>query len=266
MGAGEALWDFFYRYFWEPMFTRSGYNAVNTFVYALLFGLGVIYSYRYIIKPLKIKVDERLFWAVTPMVVFGSTVRALVDGGVLPKHPLILTPGIFFTAFFLILPSLVADARLKTYPKITIAWGTVLAAWANYLLITHAKSWEPYMLTMVHTVVSFAVVLAFYKWKPFDRLYLYPALAHYFDVASTVVAIHFYGYREVHWIEHHLVQWFGAYIYYPWITLILIAVYYALRELVPDEEERHFWYLAIYILGLGPAIRDPAQMILQIGG
>ena len=262
----ESLRDFIHKYFWEPMFTRSGYNAVNTFVYALLFGLGVIYSYRYIIKPLKIKVDERLFWAVTPMVVFGSTVRALVDGGVLPKHPLILTPGIFFTAFLLIVPALVADARLKTYPKITIAWGTVLAVWANYLLVTHAKSWEPYVLTMVHTIVSFAVVLAFYRWKPFEKLYLYPVLAHYFDMGSTVVAIHFYGYREVHWIEHHLVQWFGAYIYYPWITLILIAVYYGLKYLVPDDEERHFWYLAIYILGLGPAIRDPAQMILQIGG
>ena len=262
----EAIWNFFNQYFWEPMFTRSGYNAVNTFVYALLFGLGVIYSYRYIIKPLKIKVDERLFWAVTPMVVFGSTVRALVDGGVLPQHPLILTPGIFFTAFFLIVPALVADAKLRTYPKITIAWGTILAVWANYLLITHAKNWKPYELTMIHTVVSFVAVLAFYRWKPFDRLYLYPVLAHYFDMASTVVGIHFYGYREVHWIEHHLVQWFGAYIYYPWITLILIAVYYALKYLVPDEEERHFWYLAIYVLGLGPAIRDPAQMILQMGG
>lgn len=142
--------------------------------------------------------------------------------------------------------------------------GTILALWANYLLVTHAKNWEPYELTLIHTAVSFAAVFIFYRWRPFDRLYLYPVLAHYFDVASTVVAIHFYGYREVHWIENHLVNWFGAYIYYPWITLILVVVYYALKELVTDEEERRFWYLAIYILGLGPAIRDPAQMILQL--
>nr|WP_297468151.1 DUF63 family protein [Thermococcus sp.] len=264
MSVEKALWDFFYNYFWEPMFTRSGYNAVNTFVYAFLFGLGVIYSYRYIIKPLKIKVDERLFWAVTPMVVFGATVRALVDGGVLPENPLILTPGIFFTAFVLIVPAIVVDAKLKTYPKITIAWGTILALWANYLLVTHAKNWRPYELTLIHTAISWAVVLAFYKWKPFDRLYLYPVLAHYFDIASTVVGIHFYHYHEVHWVESHLVQWFGAYIYYPWITLILVVVYYALQKLVPDEEERKFWYLAIYVLGLGPAIRDPAQMVLQV--
>ncbi|WP_048811076.1 DUF63 family protein [Thermococcus gammatolerans] len=260
----EAVWKFFNQYFWEPMFTRSGYNPINTLVYALLFGLGVVYSYRYIIKPLKIKVDERLFWAVTPMVVFGATLRALVDGGVLPQHPLLLTPGIFFTAFFLIVPALVADAKLKTYPKITIVWGTILALWANYLLITHAKNWKPYELTMIHTLISWAIVLAFYKWRPFDKLYLYAVLAHYYDMGSTVVGLHYYGYREVHWIEHHLVQWFGAYIYYPWITVILIAVYYGLKYLVPDEEERRFWYLAIYVLGLGPAIRDPAQMVLQI--
>jgi len=264
MGIEQSLWDFFNRYFWEPMFTRSGYNAVNTFVYALLFGLAVIYSYRYIIKPLKIKVDDKLFWIVVPIVVFGATVRALVDGGLLPKNPLLLTPGIFFTTSAIIVPVIVADAKLKTYPKITVGWSTILALWANYQLVTHAKSWEPYELTLIHTAVSWAAVFAFYRLKPFDRLYLYPVLAHYFDVASTVVGIHFYGYYEVHWIEHHLVDWFGAYVYYPWITLILIAVYYALKYLVPDEEERRFWYLAIYVLGLGPAIRDPAQMVLQV--
>ena len=262
----HQLWEFFYTYFWEPMFTRSGYNAVNTFVYALLFGLGVIYSYRYIIKPLKIRVDERLFWAVTPMVVFGATIRALVDGAILPENPWILTPGIFFTAFILIVPAIVADAKLKAYPKVTIACGTVLALWANYLLITHAKSWEPYELTLVHTVASWIPILILYKYRPFDRLYLYAVLAHFYDIASTVVAIHFYGYREVHWLENILVQHFGAYFYYPWITIILVIVYYGLQKLVPDDEERRFWYLAIYILGLGPAVRDPAQLVLQIGG
>ncbi|WP_148882085.1 DUF63 family protein [Thermococcus aciditolerans] len=262
----NELWGFIYKYFWEPMFTRSGYNPVNTLVYALLLGFGVIYSYKYIIKPLRIKVDERLFLAVTPMVIFGSMVRALVDGGVLPKNPLILTPGIFFTAFVLILPALAADAKMGTYPKITTAWGALLALWANYLLVINAKSWEPYGLTLIHTAVSFAAVFAFYRWRPFDRLYLYPVLAHYFDIASTVVAIHFYGYREVHWLENVLVNHLGAYSYYPWITLILVVVYYGLKYLVPDEEERRFWYLAIYILGLGPAIRDPAQLVLQIGG
>ncbi|WP_088882956.1 DUF63 family protein [Thermococcus sp. P6] len=263
-GIWQSLWEFFNAYFWEPMFTRSGYNAINTLVYALLLGLGVIYSYRYIIKPLGIKVDGRLYLAVTPMVVFGATVRALVDGGVLPKHPLLLTPGVFFTAFFLILPAIVADARLGTYPKITTAWGSLLALWALYLLVTSAKNWEPYGLTLLHTAVSFVAVLAFYRWRPFDRLYLYPVLAHYFDIASTVVAIHFYGYREVHWLESMLVNRFGAYFYYPWITIILVVVYYGLKYLVPDEEERRYWYLAVYILGLGPAIRDPAQMILQL--
>lgn len=260
----ESLWHFLNEYFIEPMYTRSGYNAVNTFLYALLFGLGVMYSYRYIIKPLKIKVDERLFWAVTPMVVFGATVRALVDGGILPENPWILTPGIFFTAFILIVPALIADAKLGTYPKVTVAWGTVLALWANYLLVTNARDWRPYGLTMIHTLISWAVVLAYYKRRPFDKLYLYAVLAHMYDMGSTVVGIHYYGYREVHWIEHHLVQWFGAYFYYPWITLILIAVYYGLQYLVPDEEERRFWYLAIYVLGLGPAVRDPAQMVLQL--
>jgi len=262
MGIKVNLHQFFWEYFIRPMYTREGYNPINTVVYALIFGFAVIYTYKYIIKPLKIKVDERLFLAVTPMVIFGSTIRALVDGGVLAPNPWILTPGIFFTAFFLILPVLFADVKLKLYPKLTIAWGSLLAIYANYLLIINVKCWKPYELTLLHALVSFAVVLAYYKFKPFEKLYLYPTLAHYFDIASTVVAIHFYGYREVHWVEKYLVGMFGAYAYYPWITIILIIVYYVLKELVLDPEERYYWYLAVYILG--PGLRDPAQMVLQI--
>lgn len=262
----HRLAEFFYIYFWEPMFTRSGYNPINTLVYALMLGFGAIYTYRYVLKPLRIRIDENMFIAVTLMVIFGATVRALVDGGILPKHPLLLTPGIFFTTFLIMLPVIVIDAKLKLYPRLTFAWGLILAIWANYLLVTHARSWEPYKLTLLHTVVSWIPVLLYYRWRPFDRLYLYAVLAHYFDVASTVVAIHYYGYHEVHWLENILVQHFGAYIYYPWITLILIVVYYGLQKLVTDEEERHLWYLMVYVLGLGPAIRDPAQLVLQIGG
>ncbi|AFL95889.1 hypothetical protein CL1_1692 [Thermococcus cleftensis] len=262
----HEIWNFLYKYFWEPMFTRSGYNPVNTLVYALLLGFGAIYTYRYILKPLRIKIDRTLFMAVTLMVVFGSTVRALVDGGILPQNPLILTPGIFFTTFFVMLPAIVLDAKLKTYPKLTFGWGALLALGANYLLVTHAKSWEPYELTLIHTFVSWIPALLIYRYRPFDRLYLYAVLAHLYDMGSTVVAIHFYGYREVHWLENILVQHFGAYFYYPWITFILVVVYYGLQKLVPDEEERRLWYLMVYVLGLGPAIRDPAQLVLQIGG
>lgn len=258
------LWEFFYTYFWQPMFTRSGYNAVNTLVYALLLGFGFLYAYRYVIKPLGIKIDERFFIAATPMIVFGATLRALVDGGILPENPWILTPGIFVTATLLFGPVFVLDVKLRKYPVITTVWGTLLAIWANYLLVTHAKSWEPYELTMLYTLVSWVVVLAFYKWKPFDRLYLYAVLAHMYDMGSTVVGIHYYGYHEVHWLEHYLVQWFGPFVYYPWITVILIAVYYIINAYVEDENERHLWYFLVYVLGLGPAIRDPAQMILQI--
>ena len=266
----EEIWgaflNFLYKYFWEPMFTRTGYNPINTIVYALAMGFGFIYSYRYVIKPLNVKIDGRFFLAATPMIIFGATVRALVDGGILPENPWLLTPGIFFTAVFLFGPVFVLDAKMKTYPKITFAWGTVLALWANYLLITHAKSWRPYELTAIHTIVSWAFVLAFYKWKPFDRLYLYAVLAHFFDIASTVVGIHYYGYHEVHWLEGILVKHFGAYVYYPWITFILVAVYWIINNYTEDEDERHLWYLLVYVLGLGPAIRDPAQMVLQIAG
>ncbi|NJE77460.1 DUF63 family protein, partial [Thermococcus sp. ES12] len=136
-------------------------------------------------------------------------------------HPLILTPGIFFTAFILIVPAIFADSKLKTYPKITIGWGSLLALYVNYLLIINAKNWKPYELTVFYTLVFLLPILGYYRFKPFEKIYLFPVFAHIFDIGSTIVAIHYYGYREVHWLENILVQKFGAFVYYPWIVFIL---------------------------------------------
>ncbi len=255
---------FLEEYFIRPMYTRSGYNAYNTLLYAFLLGVGTEVAYRYGIKPAKLKVDWRMFTAFIPAMVFGATVRALVDGKVLPENPLLLTPGIALVILAALIPGMIIDVKLKTYPWATVVSGSALSSWAIYLFVVHAKNWDPYGYTLLYTAVAWSGVFLWYRVMPFDKLYLYVVLAHLFDMGSTVSGIYYYHYHEVHWIEHHLVQWFGPFVYYPWMVFILIIIYYGLKWLVPDENERHFWYLVVFLVGLGPAIRDPAQMVLQI--
>lgn len=262
MALSQGVREFLWNYFIRPMYTREGYNPYNTALYGFLLGLGIILTYDHIIKRFNIRVDKRLFYAVTPMVLFGSTTRALVDGGVLKPNPWILTPGIFFTAFFLILPALIADVRLKLYPKVTVAWGLIVSAYPLYLFVTHLVRPEAYAYTLLYALGFSLPVLVFYHIRPFERTFLYTVLVHMFDLGSTVVAIHRYNHYEVHWIEGILSQHFGPFILYPWKLLILAVVYYGVRYFVRDENERNYWYFAMFVLGLGPGFRDPAQLVL----
>jgi len=262
MEISQEIYDFLWNYFIRPMYTREGYNAYNTLLYGFLLGLGIILTYNYIIKRFKIRVDERLIYAATPMILFGSTTRALVDGKVLEPNPLILTPGIFFTASFLLLPAFIADARLKTYPKISASWGLLLSSYPLYLFISHAVRPYAYALTLLYTAIFSIPIVLYYRFKPFDRVFYIAALSHMYDLASTIVAIHYYNHYEVHWIEGMLNEHFGPFILYPWKLLILAAVYYGVKYLVPDENERRYWYFATFVLGLGPGVRDPTQLTL----
>jgi uncharacterized membrane protein len=260
MSVIDSIREFLWEYFIRPMYTREGYNAYNTLVYGFLLGVGIIYSYK-IVERLKIKIDERLIYSVAPMIVFGSTTRALVDAGVLPKNPLILTPGIFFTAFFLILPALVIDSKTKKYPKITVAWGSLLSLIALYLFVTNVEYPKALYLTIIYTLIFSIPLLPFYK--KIDRIFFYALLAHMLDIASTLVAIVYLGYYEVHWIEGWLSKTFDPFVLYPWKLFILAVIYYGLKYLVPNEEERRFWYVAVFILGFAPGVRDTVQMVLM---
>ncbi|AIF69761.1 hypothetical protein PAP_06830 [Palaeococcus pacificus DY20341] len=262
MSISQEIYNFLWNYFIRPMYTREGYNPYNTLVYGFLLGLGIILTYDHIIKRFKIKVDERLIYATAPMVVFGSTMRALVDGKVLNPNPLILTPGIFFTAFFLILPALVADVKLKKYPKITVSWGLLLSTYPLYLFLTNMVRPQAYALTLLYTVLFSVPVVVYYKFKPFDRVFFLATLAHMYDLASTVVAIYYYNHYEVHWIEGILSEHFGPFILYPWKLLILGIVYYGVKYLIPNENERKYWYFATFVLGFAPGVRDPTQLTL----
>ena len=65
-------------FFISPILEKTGYNAVNTLVYAGI-ALVAVYALFHIVKKCKVKIDNGFFWGVLSFVLFGSTARVVTD-------------------------------------------------------------------------------------------------------------------------------------------------------------------------------------------
>ncbi|MCK4637755.1 MAG: DUF63 family protein, partial [Methanomicrobia archaeon] len=90
------------KYYLDPIRYGTGYNIVNTLTYAIILVIVAALLLKLIIK-LKIKIDKKFIFALFPFMVFGGTARALVDGEIFPRTPLLVTPGIYLTVAILTL-------------------------------------------------------------------------------------------------------------------------------------------------------------------
>ncbi len=253
-----SIKDFIDRYFIEPMFTGEGYNLPNTLVYEDIHGFGIIASYK-LIKRLNIDIDKKFLYSLLPFLLFGSTVRALVDANILPKTFPLLTPGIFFTAFLLYVPTLIVSVRYGYYPRLSIIFGTILCLYPLYLLIKNIK----YISPLYHTVIYFLVLstIAIPLKNKIESLFLLVFLAHFFDLSATLAGVNHYGYFEEHYFENILINYTGtSFAIVPLKIGILLAAYKILSLL--DPKERRFWFVALFILGFSPGLRYLYKMML----
>ncbi len=250
--------EFLDRYFIEPMYTGEGYNLPNTIVYGIALGLGIIASYK-IIKKLNIDIDRRFLYSLLPFLVFGSTVRALADAEIIPKIFPFLTPGIFFTTFLLYVPLLVISVRLGYYPKLNIIFGTILCIYPTLLLIKNISYISPLYYTILYLVL-FSLLLYPLKFK-IERFFLLVFLAHFFDLSATITGVNHFNYFEEHYFENILIEYSGtSFILLPMKIGVLLIAYKILSFLEPLE--RRFWYVALFILGFSPGLRDLYKMML----
>ncbi len=121
----ELFWDgFLWKYLWGPVVAdaegrsvdgiSSGYNLVNTAVYAIILMISFFGIYE-IFKYFEIEVNQKFVYALMPWVILGGALRSLEDMGLF-KQPLdrfLITPLIYFLLGFFVLFLLVLGASLS---------------------------------------------------------------------------------------------------------------------------------------------------------
>lgn len=251
-------------------YLHPGYTTFNTIIFGLVLGLiilGIIKIFEIIDRD---PID--LIYPLIPIIVFGSTSRALVDNGVYPRIHLLATPGIYIsiglmTIIILLLATVVERYCHVKYQNVIALSGIIICIPNIVLLIIHGINLK---VTLLELFLFAAVSAIFIVFKNKTELLetkgnLEVLLAHIFDATSTFVAMDFFGYYEQHVVPTLLINFsHTAFVMYPLKIGAILLILYIIDRQVDDKLANHMLKLAIFILGLAPGIRNFTTLILSL--
>jgi uncharacterized membrane protein len=269
-----GLYEFLYEYFVLPIKENQGYNPVNTLVYAIILGLMVLFLY-WILKKMKIRVDERFFKALMPYILLGPLMRSMTDVGILPRTYLTVSPGGYFViaafAGFTLYAIWRHTGPSEEFYGIYRDVGIILLSGLLFILAINYDSvsinWKVLEYFIPALVIAELVVWGLSKTsrliKDNDMLFY----THFYDATTTFVGIQFFGFWEQHVLARWLMNTFGtpAVMYLEKFFILLPAVWIMDREMRDEDPDLiNFVKLTIFILGFGPGTRN--LLIMLMGG
>lgn len=254
--------DFIQQYFLEPIQTGSGYNPVNTTVFAIALIIAV-YVLIKVLKKMKIKTDEGLWYDLLPFVFLGGVLRALEDIHFLPNHWIFVTPGIYFLVFAIAFGSML----FSKYSGIRITrWvGILLLALSGAAALANVHRWPEFVMILGMSLGI--VALAYFafgrlkskllKGKNWQVLF-----GHTLDACASFMAVGVVGgYTEQHVVPSAIFSVLPLWCFIPIKVFIILGALYVI-----DKETKKEWNwmlkFTILVLGLGPGTRDAVTVLI----
>ncbi len=270
-----------YDYFIDPIWSRTGYNVVNTLTYAVIAIVSVYVLHRFLKG--KIAIDENFVKSVLAFVLLGSTMRSvtdsidngvfqpisvvhafILDSGIYDYGYLTVSPGIYLVTAALLLGSMALLHRLK---RMELLGYVGLALWIpHFLLLLPFMEYGVYALPII-LLAAIPTYLAYMKYK--DKIYSAIVGGQALDGAATFFIIdYFSGISGVQYFEQHVFSAaIGAlggtyFVFYLLKTAIAFAAIHVLKEEKVDQEDKYYIALILMIMGFAPGIRDILRMVL----
>ncbi|HHQ45537.1 MAG TPA: DUF63 family protein [Candidatus Altiarchaeales archaeon] len=273
----QKAYDFFYKYYVVP-----GYDWVDTLTYGLILAFTVFYLLPKL-KNLGFEIDKKFCISILPYILFGATLRELVDRGfgwyaghsTYPQNFYFVSPTIYLTMFLITLAALLASFVLakvlkRQYQYFFAGIGSALAFYNIALAAGNISRPETIFLVAGSMAVSLILTYGLVRRCKFDFVYrewnYTILLAHLFDASTTFVGLDFRGLVEQHVVPNLFINWLGtAAVMYPLKLLVILpALYYVDLELPGEEEKfkRRLLKIVLVVLGAGPGIRNMTLLVL----
>jgi uncharacterized membrane protein len=270
----------FEEFFIAPIIEKSGYNIVNTTVYAAI-ALGAVWLLFGAFRRFGVRMDGAFFWGVLSFVLFGSTMRVVtdsIDTGVFsaatPLHRLILDSGIYEYGFVTVSPGiyvLVAALLLLSVGILNYLRRVELLPYIGLgLFAFHFMLLIPFMghLAYAIPVLLLAGIPTYIIWRRYGGLGAAVVGGHALDGAATFVILDWFsGSAGISYFEQHVIPRAVGELFDTYFTFFLLkvaisaaAVYLVSKEDM-KEDERVFFLLVVAIVGLAPGIRDVLRMV-----
>lgn len=251
-------------------YLHPGYTTFNTIVFGIVLGL-IILGINELFKRID-KNPNELMLVLIPIIIFGSTSRALVDNHIYPRIHLLATPGIYIViglmTIILLLLSIFLERKLKyKYTNIILVSGLLICIPNIILMIMHGINFHILLIELLCFLVVSSPFIIFRKNIKLlnNSTNLKVLLAHILDATSTFIALDFFNYSEQHVLPTFMINLTGtALIMYPLKIIIILLILYLIDRLMDDKINSNTLKLSIYILGVAPAVRNISTLILSI--
>lgn len=269
-------------YFISPIWERTGYNTVNTLVYAAI-AIAALYVIWRILKKKEFDFSSRDFlYGTAAFVLFGSTARVITDlsdagasfGALSPVFSygyLTVTPGIYIVTAALFLLS-IALGRAMHNSRFPAYAGTALWLPCFLLLIPHMKNFDFFLLGI--GIAAIGALAAYWLLKKFAKLELglHEKLAiagQALDGAATFVVIDIFGKQAgKSYFEQHVLSGgigtatpLGFFLFFlVKVSLATLIVYFLSKEKM-DAKDASLVLIVVGIMGFAPGIRDLLRML-----
>jgi len=251
-------------------YLHPGYNTFNTIVFGIVLGV-IILGINELFKRIDKNPNELMF-VLIPLIVFGSTSRALVDNQIYPRIHLLATPGIYIfigiMTIILLLLSTFLERHLKyKYTDIILVFGSIICIPNIALMIIHGINFNILLIEITCFLIVSSPFIIFRKNVKIlnNHTNLKVLLAHILDATSTFIALDFFNYSEQHVLPTFMINLAGtALIMYPLKIIIILSILCIIDRLLDDKIDNNTLKLSIYILGLAPAVRNISTLILSI--
>ncbi|MCK5176530.1 MAG: DUF63 family protein [Candidatus Aenigmarchaeota archaeon] len=269
---------FLNKYIIDPILYDTGYNLVNTTLWAIVFVSGVFVLMNYFQKQ-KQAIDNKFIFALLPWILLGTILRVLKDLDVYTTI-LLITPIIYAVIFSICFPALVLSHYIETKTKIPYwkSWfvsGLVLALFFFSKIIFFFENTPIFFVWL--GVLSFFVAILWilrlitrHSFSP--KLNIATLLAHLTDSTSTFIAMTFFSFTEKHVLARVLIDSMesigitlnnsGAWIMFPLKLIVVGFALYVIDKEDITKQQKNFLKMIIILLGLAPGIRGLFQLLV----
>jgi len=265
----SEIQEFITMHYVDPIVTDSGYNIVNTLTWAMVLVLCVyaLHSLN-VFKRLGVTIDQSFVIGVVCYVLFGSSLRVLVDADIFapPLKYILITPNIYFVVFAITMLSLILSLRIYTerYYISFAAIGLGLTSLNIGVLLWNEGIAHPLEALLI-VALTVLITASIYVGAGFAKIEFLRSRfniailgAHLLDASSTTVAIDVLtGYSGKHVVENYLIDLTGAgAAMYPLKLFLLIPMLYLIDSEFDEVELRDLLKLVVLVLGLAPGCRN----------
>ncbi|MEM5880977.1 MAG: DUF63 family protein [Candidatus Aenigmatarchaeota archaeon] len=234
-------------YFTNPL--KEGYTFEKTFVLGIIALVAVFLIYK-ILKKLKVKIDKKFSLSIFFYILFGSSVRVLVDLGII-NSILFVTPNIWIFTALITLTFLLISKKIGE--KFFLYSGIFLCMIPLSFLVPHLKNYYGFSLVFFF-LLPLIFVLNNVKISLSNKAIIF---TQYLDAITAYISIKFFSEKLAE--QHLLANFFFSILPESFIFIKLFAAF--LIVFLIDKEkltklQKNYLKLVIASLGAATSTRN----------